>query len=78
MNNHPTLPQLFKPSRFKLDPTQMNDQLIKHNLTQKAILRCKSPQASSLFSRSTTFFGAESQDQTNSYHPLQVFIVVFL
>ncbi|CAF2674429.1 unnamed protein product [Rotaria sp. Silwood2] len=69
--NQSSFPKLFKPITVQLHLPTMNDHVVKENLTQKAILRCKSPQASSLFSRSNTFIGIEPEEETKSYHPLQ-------
>ncbi|CAF2091170.1 unnamed protein product [Rotaria magnacalcarata] len=71
VTNHSSLPKLLKTKALKLDVPSINDHVIKHNLTQKAILRCNAPQPQSLLSRSTTFIGLESQEQSKPYHPLQ-------
>ncbi|CAF0863895.1 unnamed protein product [Rotaria sordida] len=69
--NQSSFPKLFKPITVQLHLPNMNDHVVKENLTQKAILRCKSPQTSNIFSRSTTFVDIEPQEETKSYHPLQ-------
>ncbi|CAF0986418.1 unnamed protein product [Rotaria sp. Silwood1] len=69
--NQSSFPKLFKPINAKIHLPAMSDHVVKENLTQKAILRCKSPQASSIFSRSNTFINVEPEEETKSYHPLQ-------
>ncbi|CAF1412219.1 unnamed protein product [Adineta steineri] len=51
--------------------TLIKDHTIKQNLSQKAILKCKSPRAGSAISRSTIFGGTDIYEQTKSRRPLQ-------
>jgi hypothetical protein len=62
--------------RSRFPPIQ--DHVIKHNLTLKATLRCKTPRPGSLHRRSNTMIVVEPDEQTKTHHPLQVFIFCFL